>query len=98
MMQYNTAIKPLTKKPKDMPSQLATWETALLAAQEANLPGSSSLQLQQLQFETAVRSAGYESWCELYYNSNQEAINNNTLSLYKLLKDFSNCICKDANT
>jgi hypothetical protein len=97
MKQYNAAITPLARKPKDMLGWLARWETALLGAQEANLPGSSSSQLWWLQFEAAVKGAGYESWCESYYNSNQNAINDNTLTLRKLSKDFSNRVHKDTN-
>jgi hypothetical protein len=85
---YNNAIKPLSRKPKDMATWLSSWETAIGEAQEAKVPGTDNSQMWWLQFEATIRNAGYDSWCEAYAISNQELINTNKMTVHKLVKDF----------
>ncbi|KAK3309880.1 uncharacterized protein B0T15DRAFT_488584 [Chaetomium strumarium] len=83
MEEWETANKTLSRKPKDMLSWLRGWELALLKAQKAKVPGTND------SIDNTVRGFGYDGWCDSYYNSNQDAIDNNKFMLQKLLKDFS---------
>jgi hypothetical protein len=74
---------------------LSNWETAIGEAQDANVPGTNTSQMWWLQFEAAIRSAGYESWCEAYAISNQAIIEGNSLTVHKLVKDFRERLRKD---
>ena len=76
---------------------LSSWENALLRAHEAEIPGTSSSQHWWQQFEDAVKGAEYESWREACYVANQEAINNDDLTLRKLSKDFNERIRKSSD-
>jgi hypothetical protein len=96
--RYNTAIRVLIRKPKDALSWLSSWETAIGEAQEAKVPGTENSQMWWLQFEAAIRGAGYESWCEAYAISNQALIDNNRLTVHKLVKDFRERIRKDGDS
>ena len=93
--RYNTAIKILNRKPKDMLGWLSSWETAIGEAQDANVPGTNTSRMWWLQFEAAIRNAGYESWCEAYAISNQALIEDNKLTVHKLVKDFRERLRKD---
>jgi len=62
--RYNTAIKLLIRKPKDGLAWLSSWDTAIGEAQEGKVQGTENSQMWWLQFEAAIRNAGYESWCE----------------------------------
>jgi hypothetical protein len=77
---------------------LSSWETAIGEAQEAKVPGTESSQMWWLQFEAAIRNAGYESWCEAYAISNQALIDNNKLTVHKLVKDFRERLRKDGDS
>lgn len=85
---YNAAVKPLTRKPKDMHAWLLNWQTAIEEAQGAELPGATTSRTWWPQFAAAVRNAGYQSWCESYRNTYRESIDNNTFSVHKLVRDF----------
>lgn len=86
--KYNAATKPLTRKPKDMHAWLLNWQTAVEEAKEANLPGAIDSGTWWPIFATAVKNAGYQSWCESYRNSYRESIDSNELSVHKLVRDF----------
>lgn len=89
MEEWETANKTLSRRPKDMLRWLKSWELALLKAQKAKVPGKNDSKIWWLEFDNTVRGFGYDGWCDSYYNSNQDAIDNNNLVLQKLLNDFS---------
>lgn len=70
----------------------------MLRAQELELPGSDSTQWLWTQFEVAVSGAGFESWCDSYYNSNRDAIEDDTFPIARLIKDFREKAQKDKPT
>lgn len=94
---YNAAIKPLSRKPKDMHAWLQNWQAALEEAQEANLPGAKDSATWWPQFAAAVEGTGYDSWCESYRNSNRDAIDEDRLTVHKLVKDFRERLQKDGD-
>jgi hypothetical protein len=87
--EWETANKTLSRKPKDMLSWLKGWELAFMKAQKAKVPGTNDSKIWWLKFDNTVRGFGYDGWCDSYYNSNQDAIDNNNFVLQKLLNDFS---------
>jgi len=86
--RYYAAVKPLTRKPKDILVWLATWETALNEAIQAEVPGIKDSSLWWSQFQTAIKSIGYDTWSTAYAVTNQATINNNKLTTQQLVKDF----------
>ncbi|KAL2192211.1 hypothetical protein P885DRAFT_82426 [Corynascus similis CBS 632.67] len=97
MVRYEAATKPLNRKPKDMAAWLTNWDTAFQKAKKANYPATTNSKLWWLQFERAVKNAGYESWCEAYYVNNRTAINSNTFTPRTLIRDFGERIRKDTD-
>jgi hypothetical protein len=92
---YEAAIKPLSRKPKDMLAWLSSWEAALLQAQEAKVFGTNGSQDWWLHFSKAIRAAGYETWSQIYYISNQETIDSDKLDVRKLCNDFGEFIRRE---
>lgn len=80
-----------------MAAWLTNWDTAFQKAKKANYPATTNSKLWWLQFERAVKNAGYESWCEAYYVNNRTAINSNTLTPRTLIRDFGERIRKDTD-
>lgn len=86
--RYYAAVKPLTRKPRDILAWLANWEKALNEVIRAGVPGTKESSLWWPQFQTALQSVGYDTWATVYAITNRAAINNNQLTTKQLVKDF----------
>ena len=95
--RYKTAIKPLTKPPKDPLAWLTNWEEAITQAKEKDVPEAQRSYIWFEDFSIAIHGF-MKAWIVLYKMLHKTAIQDNTLTFCKLTNDLQEELLKDPAT
>lgn len=86
---YEAAIKPLTKTPKNPMEWINNWEKALLEAQNEGVGSATDSILWWNALAKATRGAGWGQWFDSYFLNHEDKINSGEYDTRTIVNAFS---------
>lgn len=91
----NSLWKTSSKIPKDLQAWLSEWEDAINEAADEEIPGVQHSRDWWWQFDKAVTRFGFKMWALAYRGDHEKDIENNALTIRRVVNDFGEEINRD---